>query len=352
MLAEPLAAISLAPAEPPHLPLPRAEPSPPLPERPAAQQHPGGMASQDVIARKDTITNLPESIGDLREVLHAQERELLEKASSGSAEWYTEGRHRSLKGKDTHNTHATTLGLLLLEAKIDHLLPGGPAFHGGLQKGDTIVAVDGQRIPTDATGAAALQQALSASDTEGDRVEITYQRAGAIAKTTIVRMAAARVQSLRDLFDLLAKTQQHARDVKDERAIELNEEIVDGVEQILYENHSIEQMVTRKLTDLVATQSGHVKSSKEIVDRIEAETLDSHYHIQMLEHDLSNRLSKPPSPVKNVKEYEDLKRLAEERLLRIQELEAQLAQRDNEDKERKQQVATKMHWEGRSVYVV
>jgi len=111
-------------------------------------------------------------------------------------------------------------------------------------------------------------------------------------------------------------------------------------------------VVTRKLTDLVATQSGHVKSSKEIVDRIEAETLDSHYHIQMLEHDLSNRLSKPPSPVKNVKEYEDLKRLAEERLLRIQELEAQLAQRDNEDKERKQQVATKMHWEGRSVYVV
>jgi hypothetical protein len=56
-------------------------------------------------------------------------------------------------------------------------------------------------------------------------------------------------------------------------------------------------------------------------------------------------------PVKNPKESEDLKKLAEQRLNRIQELEAQLAQRDIQDTERKQQLALKMHWEGRDVYV-
>ena len=339
------------------------------------------MASQDMAStRKDTITNLPESIEDLREVLYAQEKALQENASYSSADWYTEGTHNSLKGRDIHNTHKTTLGLLLLETNIDHLLPGGPAFHGGLQKGDKIVAVDGTAIPADATGSKTIQQALSASDNEGDRVEITYQRGGTTATTTIIRMAATRVQSLRDLFDLLAKAQQHARDVKDERSIELNNEIVDGVEQILHENHSIEQMVMRKLSGVVAVQGEHVQTSKEILNRIEAETLDSHYHILMLEHDLSNRMSKPPSPTKNTEEHGDVnrlaqerltriqeletqleqrdkedregKQLAQERLTRIQELEAQLEQRDKEDNERKQQVATKMLWEGRSVYVV
>ena len=312
-----------------------------------------GMASQDMaLTRKDTITNLPESIEDLREVLYAQEKELQENAKYSAADWYAAGTHKSLKGKDIHNTHKTTLGLLLLETKIDHLLPGGPAFHAGLQKGDKIVAVDGKTIPTDSTGPSAIQQALSASDIEGDQVKIAYERAGTTTTTTIVRMASARVQSLRDLFDLLAQAQQHARDVKDERAIELNNEIVDGVEQILHENHNIEQMVMRKLSKVVASQDCRVQTSKEIVDRIEAEALDSHYHIQMLEHDLSNRMSKPPSPEKSTRENEDLKRLAQDRLIRIQELEAQLAQRDQEETERKKQLATKMHWEGRSVYVV
>ena len=81
-------------------------------------------------------------------------------------------------------------------------------------------------------------------------------------------------------------------------------------------------------------------------------TLKAEQSIQMLEHDLSNRMSKPPSPEKSTRENEDLKRLAQDRLIRIQELEAQLAQRDQEETERKKQLATKMHWEGRSVYVV
>ncbi len=128
-----------------------------------------------------------------------------------------------------------------------------------------------------------------------------------------------------------------------------------------------------------ACQSAHVQTGKEIVERIAAETLDAHYHIevsqpppplshplsqacrvhfpiptgrfpihaspppsflsscplalplprplaittclsQMLEHDISNLRLKEQSSVRNPKEKEneDLKKLAEERLKRIQ----------------------------------
>jgi|LauGreDrversion2_3_1035106.scaffolds.fasta_scaffold20847_2 hypothetical protein len=59
------------------------------------------------------------------------------------------------------------------------------------------------------------------------------------------------VQSLRDLFDLLAQVQQHARDNGDDRAIQLNDEIVDGIEQILQEHHTLEQGLNHKLADLI-----------------------------------------------------------------------------------------------------
>jgi hypothetical protein len=59
------------------------------------------------------------------------------------------------------------------------------------------------------------------------------------------------LQSLRDLFDLLAQVQQHARDNQDERAIQLNDEIVDGVEQILQEHHTLEQGLNHKLAELI-----------------------------------------------------------------------------------------------------
>ncbi len=59
------------------------------------------------------------------------------------------------------------------------------------------------------------------------------------------------VQSLRDLFDLLAQVQQNARDNGDDRAIQLNDEIVDGIEQILQEHHTLEQGLNHKLADLI-----------------------------------------------------------------------------------------------------
>jgi hypothetical protein len=83
------------------------------------------------------------------------------------------------------------------------------------------------------------------------------------------------IQSMRDVFDLLAQAQQHARDVHDERAIDVNGQIADGVEQILLENHQLEMALTRKHAELAAAESGHVKTCNAILDRIAAEAIDS-----------------------------------------------------------------------------
>ena len=76
------------------------------------------------MTRKETVTNLPESIEELRQVLRVQAALLEGHSTSASDEWYSQGRQTPIKGKSTHPSHKTTLGILLLETKVDHLLPG------------------------------------------------------------------------------------------------------------------------------------------------------------------------------------------------------------------------------------
>lgn len=102
----------------------------PLPPADAAAANAAAARAVDMasvaITRKETVTNLPESIEELRQVLHAQAALLEGHSTSASDEWYSEGTHTPLKGKNAHHSNQpkTTLGILLLETKVDHLLPG------------------------------------------------------------------------------------------------------------------------------------------------------------------------------------------------------------------------------------
>ena len=61
-------------------------------------------------------------------MLNAQEALLKRHATKSSSDWYAEGKRSPLKSSHAHNTHKTTLGILLLETKIDHMLPGLPGW--------------------------------------------------------------------------------------------------------------------------------------------------------------------------------------------------------------------------------
>jgi len=68
---------------------------------------------------------LPEQVWRcLLQVITAQESLLKRHATKPSDEWYTGRCTSPLKTPHAQNTHKTTLGILLHETKIDHLLPG------------------------------------------------------------------------------------------------------------------------------------------------------------------------------------------------------------------------------------
>jgi hypothetical protein len=60
----------------------------------------------------------------LLQVITAQEALLKRHATKPSDEWYTGRCNSPLKTPHAQNTNKTTLGILLHETKIDHLLPG------------------------------------------------------------------------------------------------------------------------------------------------------------------------------------------------------------------------------------
>ena len=78
-------------------------------------------------------------------------------------------------------------------------------------------------------------------------MRVKYEREGREHKAIIVRMAVARVKSIRDLMELMTTAATYARHKQDATAVRHCSETLDGVVQILVENHEFEQRMTQRI---------------------------------------------------------------------------------------------------------
>jgi hypothetical protein len=79
------------------------------------------------------------------------------------------------------------------------------------------------------------------------QVRVRYEREGRLYKATIVRMAVARVKSIKDLMELMTTAATYARHKQDATAVRHCSETLDGVVQILVQSHEFEQRAVQRI---------------------------------------------------------------------------------------------------------
>ena len=78
-------------------------------------------------------------------------------------------------------------------------------------------------------------------------MRVAFERNGYRADITIVRAAVARVQSVKDLMELITTASTYAGQKGDEVAARHCRETLDGVVQVLVEHHDFERNMTQRI---------------------------------------------------------------------------------------------------------
>ncbi len=78
-------------------------------------------------------------------------------------------------------------------------------------------------------------------------MKVAFERDGRRAEVTIVRAAVARVQSVKDLMELITTASTYLSQKGDEIATRYCRETLDGVVQVLVEHHEHEQTMTQRI---------------------------------------------------------------------------------------------------------
>ena len=73
-----------------------------------------------------------------------------------------------------------------------------------------------------------------------------FERDGTATSATIVRMSVARVQSVKDLMELMTRASTYAGQKGDEIAKRYFREALDGVVQVLVEHHDHERAMSQR----------------------------------------------------------------------------------------------------------
>lgn len=82
-------------------------------------------------------------------------------------------------------------------------------------------------------------------------MKIKYERDGRVLQASIIRMSVSRVKSIKDLMELMTTAATYARHKQDPTAVRHCSETLDGVVQILVENHEFEQRATQKIQQVM-----------------------------------------------------------------------------------------------------
>jgi hypothetical protein len=88
-------------------------------------------------------------------------------------------------------------------------------------------------------------------------VKVAFERDGRRAEVTIVRAAVARVQSVKDLMELITTASTYLTQKGDEIATRHCRETLDGVVQVLVEHHEYEQTMTKRIQQVRDSCSLH-----------------------------------------------------------------------------------------------
>lgn len=97
---------------------------------------------------------------------------------------------------------------------------------------------------------AILQDALSASDNVGDKVEVTLNRNGSTFKATMVRMSIERVQAIRDWMELQSQNTTHMLKKEDHGGVKFSSELLNGMVQILEQHNQYEKMIEKRIDEV------------------------------------------------------------------------------------------------------